>query len=333
MADTSAREWLSVYLFFDGWIYTPDCDRIVLDVAEPFVRRCQVEGWIDQHFFIRYSEFGPHVRLRLYGDPGVLEGTVWPALVEHVRGHSPAVQVDARPAEPGVPRREEGQPVQVTHLQRVEYEPETERYGGPHALLVSERAFQVSSDAAYALIARMGAERSSRLGKGLLGMVVLVHLFAQDRDQAAQFVQMYSTNYLRAVAREEGGRDALLDAFDQGFSQQSETLMEYVDAIWEAMDDGDSLSDTLDAYAAGMREIREALRGLFQQGRVHAAGQVPTEWARAWQPLVPSYLHMMNNRLGITIQEESYLGYLVTRALGRPAEALRAIPEPAPRES
>jgi hypothetical protein len=32
---------------------------------------------------------------------------------------------------------------------------------------------------------------------------------------------------------------------------------------------------------------------------------------------------MMNNRLGITIQEESYLGYLVTRALGRPAEALR----------
>ena len=330
MTETSGREWLSVYLFFDGWIYTPDCDRIVLDVAEPFVRRCQAQGWIAQHFFIRYSEFGPHVRLRLFAEPQVLAAEVWPALVEHLRAHSPGVLIDQRPDEPGLPQRPEGQPVRVTHAARVAYEPETERYGGPDALLVSERAFQISSDAAYALTAKMGTERSSRLGKGLLTMVVLVHLFARDREQGAQFVSMYSTNYLRAVAREEGGREALLDAFDQGFSTQAETLMEYVDAIWEAMDDGDSLSDTLDAYVEGMRAIRDELQALFEQGWVITMGEPAQEWTRAWQPLVPSYLHMMNNRLGITIQEESYLGYLVTRALGRPAEALRPAPDPVP---
>jgi thiopeptide-type bacteriocin biosynthesis protein len=317
------REWLSVYLFFDGWIYTPDCDRVVLDVAEPFVRACQEKGWIHQHFFIRYSEFGPHVRLRLLGMPDVLGGEVWPALVEHLRAHNPDVQIDTRPDNPGVPQREEGQPVRVTHVARVEYEPETDRYGGPDTLLVSERAFEVSSDAAYALIAKMGGERSSRLGKGLLGTVILIHLFTDSREHGSSFTQMYSTNYLRAVAREEDGRETLLEAFDQGFSNQAETLMEYVDAIWEAMDDGDSLSETLDAYADGMRGIREELRALFDQGRVQAVGQPATEWVRAWQALLPSYLHMMNNRLGITIQEESYLGYLVTRALGRPAEALR----------
>jgi thiopeptide-type bacteriocin biosynthesis protein len=320
------REWLSVYLFFDGWIYTPDCDRIVVDVAEPFVRLCQQRGWIHQHFFIRYSEFGPHVRLRLLGLPDVLGGDVWPALVQHLRAHNPDVQVDTRPETQGMPQRPEGQPVRVTHVARVEYEPETERYGGPHALLVSERAFQVSSDAAYALIARMGTERSSRLGKGLLGTVILIHLFAESREHGSAFTQMYSTNYLRSVAREEDGREALLDAFDQGFSSQAETLMEYVDAIWEAMDDGDSLSETLDAYADGMRGIREELRALFGEGRVISMGEPAAEWTRAWQSIVPSYLHMMNNRLGITIQEESYLGYLVTRALGRPAEALRAAP-------
>lgn len=316
-------EWLSVYLFFDGWIYTPDCDRVIVDVAEPFVRRCQEQGWIRQHFFIRYSEFGPHVRLRLLGEPDVLGGDVWPALVEHLRAHNPDVQVDARPETPGVPRRDEGQPVRVTHAARVEYEPETDRYGGPHALLVSERAFQVSSDTAYALIARMGTERSSRLGKGLLGMVIVIHLFSDSRESGSAFTQMYSTNYLRSVAREEEGREALLDAFDQGFSSQANTLMEYVDAIWEAMDDGDSLSDTLDAYAEGMRGIRAELRALFDEGRMTAGGQPAAEWVRAWQAILPSYIHMMNNRLGITIQEESYLGYLVTRALGRPAEALR----------
>lgn len=322
------REWLSVYLFFNGWIYTPDCDRVVLDVAEPFVRRCQAEGWIHQHFFIRYSEFGPHVRLRLLGHPEVLARDVWPALVEQVRAHSPAVEVDARPELQSVPQRGEDEPVQVTHLARVAYEPETDRYGGPDALLVSERAFQVSSDAAYALIAKMGTERSSRLGKGLLSMVILIHLFAEDRERASAFTQMYSTNYLRSVAREEDGRDALLTAFDQGFSSQAETLMEYVDAVWEAMDDGDSLSDTLDLYAGGMRGAREELRPLFDARRVQVGGQAAEEWTRVWQGLVPSYLHMMNNRLGITIQEESYLGYLITRALGRPAEAL-GVPAPA----
>ena len=309
------REWLSVYLFFDGWIYAPDCDRVVLDVVEPFVRRCQAEGWIHQHFFIRYSEFGPHVRLRLLGHPEVLGRDVWPALVEHVRAHSPAVEVDAKPELAQIPQRADDEPVRVTHLARVDYEPETERYGGPDALLVSERAFQVSSDAAFALIARMGTERSSRLGKGLLSMVILIHIFAEDRERAATFTQMYSTNYLRSVAREEDGRDALLTAFDQGFSSQAETLMEYVDAVWEAMDDGDSLSDTLDLYADGMRRIRQELRPLHEARRVLVGGQTAEEWPRVWQGLVPSYLHMMNNRLGISIQEESYLAYLAMRAL------------------
>lgn len=330
MSETTVdREWLSVYLFFNGWIYDPACDRVVVDVVEPFVRRCQREGWIDQHFFIRYSEFGPHVRLRLYGAPDVLGGEVWPALVEHLRALNPDVVVDERPENPAPAQRAEGEPVRVTHAARVAYEPETERYGGPDALLVSERQFEVSSDAAFALTAKMTEERSSRLGKGLLSMVVLVHVFCGERERGAAFSQMYSTNYLRSLVREDGGRDAWLDAFDQGFSQQSETLMEYVDAVWEALDDGDPLSETLDAYAEGLRRDRDALRALLDAGRVQVMGETTGEWSRAVNGIAPSYVHMMNNRLGITLQEESYLGYLITRALGRPAEALRAGP-PAP---
>jgi thiopeptide-type bacteriocin biosynthesis protein len=323
---TQGREWLSVYLFFNGWIYDPACDRVVVDVVEPFVRRCQAEGWIDQYFFIRYSEFGPHVRLRFLGKPDALGGDVWPALVEHLRAHNPDVVIDERPETPNVPQRADDEPVRVTHAARVEYEPETERYGGPDALLVSERVFQVSSDAAFALTAKMTPERSSRLGKGLLSMVILVHVFTGDRERGAALAQMYSTNYLRSLVREDGGRDAWLDAFDQGFSQQSETLMEYVDAVWEAMDDGDELSDTLDAYAAGMRLHADELRALLDEGRVQVMAETATDWTRVSNGIAPSYIHMMNNRLGITLQEESYLGYLITRALGRTAEALRATP-------
>jgi len=108
--------------------------------------------------------------------------------------------------------------------------------------------------------------------------------------------------------------------------------MEYVDAVWEAMDDGDELSETLDAYAAGLRLTRGELRALFAEGRVQVGGQEAEDWWRVVNGIAPSYVHMMNNRLGITLQEESYLGYLITRALGRPAEVVKAgaVPPPPP---
>jgi thiopeptide-type bacteriocin biosynthesis protein len=309
-------DWLSVYLFIDGWIYDEECDRMVVEVLEPFVRRCKSEGWIEAHFFIRYTEHGPHLRLRLHGAPETLGSEVWPALVAGLRARDPGVAIDARPASPEVPQRPERQPARVTHAARVAYEPETERYGGPDALPVAERVFQVSSDAAYALLSRLGPERSSRLGKGLLAMVVLVHVFHESREAAAAFARMYSTNYLRALAAQEEHRGTFLDAFGQGYTQQSETLREYVDAVWEAMDEGDELSETLDAYAAGLRTHRDELRRLFQAGRVQVGGQPAQSWERVVNGICPSYVHMMNNRLGITLQEESYLGYLIDRALG-----------------
>ncbi|HEX8391775.1 MAG TPA: thiopeptide-type bacteriocin biosynthesis protein [Longimicrobium sp.] len=316
-----ADPWLSVYLFINGWIYAADCDRIALDVAEPFVRRCMAEGWADAHFFIRYSEHGPHLRLRLHGDPRVLQETVWPALVEHVRAHSPDVVVDGLPAAPHRTRAED-EPLRILRISRVAYERETERYGGEHALPVAERVFQVSSDAAYELIARLGAERSSRLGKGLLSLVVLVHVFLGDRERGAAFGQMYSTSYLRSLAHEGGGRETYLNAFDQGFQQQSGTLAEYVDEVWLRLDEDEPVSDTLDAYAAGLRACRDELRALSDAGLLRVGGSPAESWERAVAGIVPSYAHMMNNRLGITIQEESYLAFLLNRALLRPLAAV-----------
>ena len=321
MHDETRDGWLSVYLFFEGWIYARECDRVVMEVVEPFVARARAAGWADGHFFIRYSERGPHVRLRFRGEAAVLDGTLWPALVEHVRAGSPGVDIDAVPETPVFKREDDAPPVRVTHLARVAYEPETERYGGPHALPVAERLFADSSDAAYALLRNLGGERSSRLGKGLLAMVVLLHGFVRDREHGSSFAHMYSTNYLRSVAREDEGREAYLGAFDQGYEQQAETLGEYVDEVWSRMDEGEPLSEALDAWAAALRARRAELRAVCDAAAVEVMGEATDDWNRVVGAILPSYVHMMNNRLGITIQEESYLGYLIHRALGRPAGA------------
>ena len=185
--------WLAVHLFFNHpGIYTGECDAAVMDTALPFVRRCQEEGWIDGHFFIRYSEHGPHVRLRLHGRTDVLEQTVWPALREHVRAQYPEVSFETpdRPAYGPPDEVPEGEPLRITHAARIPYEPETERYGGEEGIRVAERFFEVSSEAVYALLPRTShTERSSRLGKGLLTMVQLVHVMTRSREAAVRWTQ------------------------------------------------------------------------------------------------------------------------------------------------
>jgi thiopeptide-type bacteriocin biosynthesis protein len=329
--------WLAVHLFYDRpGIYTADCDRVIKEVAEPFVRRAAGEGWIDGHFFIRYSEHGPHVRFRLHGAADVLDRGVWPAFQAHVRALYPDVSFD-KPDVPAygpyVPPEQqapaEGE-MHVTHAALIDYEPETERYGGPEGVRVAERFFEISSEAAYALLTRLGPERSSRLGKGLLTMVELFHVFTRgDRAHATRWAKQYNEGYLRGVARDEEGRGAWLGAFGSGYDAQARTLGEYVEEVWSRMDDGDSLSDALDLYRDGLLEVRGHFRELFDARRLAGPGGTYETWEQATGAVVSSYIHMMNNRLGITIQEESYLAYLIMRTMESPPSGDEA-EEPAP---
>jgi len=332
--------WLAAHLFFtrETGIYTGECDEVVLGIAEPFVRRCQREGWIDGWFFIRYSEYGPHVRLRLHGRSEVLDEVVWPALREHVRAHYSDVaferpDVPAMPAYPPVPPAEgesepEAGPFRLTHAALIDYEPETDRYGGPDGVRLAERMFEASSEAACSLLQKTSrTERSSRLGKGLLTMVELFHVFSHgDRAAAARWANQYNIGYLRGVARDEEARGAWLGAFDSGYGSQADTLGEYVEEVWSRMDEGEPLSDALDLYRDGLLEVRGHFRDLFDAGRLTAPMEpyTYTAWETAVGGIGSSYLHMTNNRLGITIQEESYLAYLIMRTLQSPAESVAA---------
>lgn len=297
------EDWLSAYVHIRGSLYSGATDRVILDVVEPFVRICQRREWISRFFFIRYSENGPHVRFRLQGDEDVLRDTVKPELEAHVQDVLPA---DLHPKE-----REDDLDDPVRW---VPYERETNRYGGPQGVKLAEQFFHCSSKAAFQLLEGCrGQGHAARLGKGLLSMVVLLHAFFDTKEQAVALLEQYGTGYLSSIARDEEQQNRLQEAFEEGYDRQDDTLSAYVNETWTRLEEDAPLTDALDVYYDDLGDVARRFADLFEDRHLVRNEVVPDSWGEATRMIVPSYLHMMNNRLGIPIPEEAYLAHLIKK--------------------
>jgi len=170
--------WLAAHLFFtrETGIYTGECDEVVLGIAEPFVRRCQREGWIDGWFFIRYGDPGTHLRVRLHGAPDVLRASLMPALHESV-----------------APLLADGT---VSRLQLDTYEREVERYGGDEGIELVEQLFEADSDAVVEMITGPAAPSGDdRWRVALVGIDLLLAGLGMDPGERRTVVARARDGY------------------------------------------------------------------------------------------------------------------------------------------
>ncbi|HEX6748770.1 MAG TPA: thiopeptide-type bacteriocin biosynthesis protein [Longimicrobium sp.] len=302
--------WLSAHLFVRGNVYGPPGDRVILEVVDPFVRHCLERGWIAGFFFIRYGELGPHVRLRMYGDPGVLAGEVSPALEAWLQD-APAGLLAAPREEPTAVTR----PSRAEALRWIAYEPEVERYGGDEGMMLAETLFRASSEACIELMRGAAlADRSVRLGRALPALVVSLALFGGDARRAAELARLHRDSFVGDP--EVGGDKGYAEVFDAGMAAQEATVRDRVEAFWTAAREGVPLPAPLDGYLDGLAAHRARLRAAVEAGRLVLGGKRVETWDEACRGLLPSYGHMTCNRLGVTYREEGFLLHMIARVLG-----------------
>ncbi|HET9209570.1 MAG TPA: thiopeptide-type bacteriocin biosynthesis protein [Thermoanaerobaculia bacterium] len=284
--------WLTAYLFFEGHVYGEAADRVIREVVAPLVEACRPDAvcW----FFLRYAKEGNHVRLRFFAPGPVLEERIWPRVAKAAASSE-----------------------LVVRSTRERYEPEVERYGGPWGLALAEELFHRQSETALALLEKIEpGNRSKRLGKGLLAMLVLLFLYRGERRAAAELARRYGTGYLKAWAVDAEQQEHWLRTFQEAFDRQADRLAGYVESAWEALESGGELTPELDTYRRDMGDVVLRLRELFDEGRLLLGTRTAADWDECVRWIVPSYIHMMNNRLGVSIQEESYLSVLIAGTLG-----------------
>lgn len=282
-------EWLSAYLRFNGELYGPACDAVAKHAIESCVQSTPVRHLWKRYFFIRYGESGPHVRLRLLP-----------------RSRAAARELKSVVESSSVAER----------LSWVPYEPETDRYGGPEALPIAESIFHASSALAHHTISSLaGGDRGQRLGAAAVATLVAVNAFSDGAEHARALMLRLQQGLLSLEFGGPGAAGQLQTAVRATVDRQTEALRRQFAPVWPIVQEGSGLPAEYRAYARAMRRARRQLEPLVPEGRLSVYGRVAQSWPEAAAGLLPSFLHMHNNRLGVSIPEEALLAAALTEVL------------------
>lgn len=254
-------EWLYAKLYTG----TSTADGLLVDAVGPVVHEALATGAADGWFFIRYSDPEWHLRLRLHGDPHALAGQVVPQLEKVV---APLLSTG-----------------KLWKMQFDTYEREVERYGGSGGIELSEKLFEADSEAVLAILGMLegdeGADARWRLA--LLGSDrLLTDLGLEGEERLAVLRGMKESFH-----REFGGGKGLRVQMDQRFRSEKRSLETLLDPARAAESPLAPGIEVLDRRSTALAPMAAELR------RREAAGELNQSVAE----LVPSYIHMYNNRM------------------------------------
>ena len=324
------RAWLSAHLYHYGDVYGGTGDRLLLELVDPVAEMCQRSGWVEKFFFVRYLERGPHIRFRLYGHRDAVEA-VRAALVDkareffHVHPATRASDDAIRHVTATFARTDALQP--NCSIDFEPYEPEVGRYGGESGLGIAEQHFADSSSVVMQALkrlnqpsARAGVSTDERLGVAFLFMVCFVRALTTDAETARRFLIRYSEAYSKPE-REAAG-SVLAHAYERALASHRESLETQAARFWSSTI-GDFPDPLFEHWYQSSRNALRQLRDLATDGRLSPPSAEPK-----WSPdeivshVASSLLHMTSNRLGVTVSEEAYLAFLLSKVIA-PAFANR----------
>ena len=298
-------------------------DRLLLDFVGPVCLAHQGANG-QRYFFIRYHEEGFHVRVRLYCAGAQQRRGAEEALLDAFLAFL-AQYPQFAPTSPGrAALYEQGV------VRRAKYEPELDKYGGVDANSVAEQHFADSSDACLQVLALMDAGIArAHLALWLMGETLAGA--GLNPQESVTVLQGYAQYWMKMFA---GGADTSAPIFEANYAARSSSLDGFIGA-------GGQPAKFVQAYPqvqAALGHWRTTLAGRMDQlaeiesgGGMHGPFQahlgrnaeqlkgMPTLSRLPFATLLilPNFIHMLNNRIGVDVLQEAQLAYLLARHLGQ----------------
>lgn len=323
----SQSSWLSLHVH-----YNSDPHWLLKDGVAPAIRELQERDLVSQYFFIRYWEQGPHVRLRLRtcGEKQdqsreLAESIIGeylyrrPSVFRFPTPHMPASFSRLFIAEYGEQEllRKYGDSGQIpfaenNHIAQVPYAPEYQRYGGEHGVAIAERHFEVSSDHVLRCLSmENGHDFRVILGRGYRLMLYTCLALLPSRSEQLHFLDSYQQHWNGLIGSLS---DVVGLQFDRKYKASKPALDRSTTACIELAEDLNDGRPEEREWFAHAQSLRRELKDAFARGDLRTPDGIDTI-ERAIHYLIPAYVHMTNNRLGISIADEVYMAYIMRRSL------------------
>ncbi|GCD41056.1 thiopeptide-type bacteriocin biosynthesis protein [Streptomyces paromomycinus] len=329
-------DWVGAHIFYDT-----GQDALLTDGVRPLVARLTADGLVQRWFFLRYWEGGPHVRLRflpartadragierLAGEHlrAYLEAEPSPDVVDRTRFAQVSEGLAGLEGRSGQEQQEEVRPNNFLELRP--YERENSDFGYDAAIAAVERHFHESSELALSVVGT-GATVEQR---AMLAFDLVVGVFAlldEVRDR-------WSRNGGPPLPFGSGPE---AEDVEPRYRAQQAQLQERARRVWRlAAAPEEALTgagaDPRAYWTASLRRLRDALHvledaGTFTNEWTDSPLVGPLELAETAHPATSLVLlrsgHLVNNRLGLTLWQESQVRFLVGRVLAELPEALTA---------
>jgi thiopeptide-type bacteriocin biosynthesis protein len=316
---------------------------MLTDAIAPLVRKLREQEMIAGYFFIRYWMSGPHIRLRLSLADGVSEEAVKQIVEQDLSAflaRRPALfEIDKKALGPLYKSmylaeysaekfaEEFGEDGELPFFDNntfhyIDYEPEYDRYGGEHGMALSERHFEVSSDLVIKLIEDTNMHvRGIVMGHSVQIMLQTCYTFLGNDERVDAFLEQYMDFWQTTFAQNSQN---LYPGFDRKYSHMAPKLLKRIAEVQNLNESSECAgTETERNWIAHMKEVREEIRQLVATNSLQMRDGAEGEDA-ALNILLSSYIHMTNNRLGVSILDEIYLSYLIRRALEKPGVFERA---------
>ncbi|MGW6505587.1 lantibiotic dehydratase C-terminal domain-containing protein [Nonomuraea angiospora] len=350
-SDSQARpappsgEWQALHIF-----YSANSQPVLTDCVAPLVGDLRGRGLLESYFFINYWMEGPHVRLRL---KPVTEAAI-PAVrtaaetaVQEFLSSRPALyeyDQDMLKAQDNLfvmeyPDENERRrmypdgriPVQDNNTFHYRaYQPEYNRYGGPVGVAIAERHFEFSSDLVIRLLQTANVHiRPVLLGLAAQLMMVSVAIFLRDPRRMASFLERYHDYWNSSFGLDYWSSSSrIVEASAASYRMCYDSMRDGLAARFidthNAIQRGepDRLTGFRAVWARHWETLREQVLEPGTAGNLtflrafsSKAPKVISDQEVLLPHLLASYIHMTNNRLGLTIADEAYLAYILARTL------------------
>lgn len=292
--EPEAFEW-TYYKLYIGASYDA-LDFVITDCMDDAIQRFGEHGW----FFLRYlDEGGLHLRVRFCLKKSTLAETE-PELFAALHGglsllsqrllntYSPLLTFGGIAVDPP-------QQVLGTSCLRFEYEPELDIFGGAIGVAIAEQVFCISSVLAREILRKDASAELSRKNCALPLFIETINTFVADREVTG-FLERYANFWLSA--------DAALGAHKGVFLEKA----------YNMVDEGITILPPVTDYPQTVAELTDRWKTALVNARERYERKCPAYSKELADTLAFYFSHLMNNRLGFSTVEESYLAILLSAA-------------------